>query len=142
MANNPFFSDAAAKAAVDAVAALCNSGTIKVYTGSQPTDANTAVGAQTLLGTLTFSATAFPASSASGSAGSKVVTATANTITDDSSADATGTAAWFRVLKSDGTTVVFDGSVGTSGCDLNLASTSIVSGEDISVTSFTITLIE
>lgn len=142
MANNPFFSDAAAKAAVDAVAALCNSGTIKVYTGSQPTDANTAVGAQTLLGTLTFSATAFPASSASGSAGSKVVTATANTITDDSSADATGTAAWFRVLKSDGTTVVFDGSVGTSGCDLNLASTSIVSGEDISVTSFTITLTE
>lgn len=142
MANNPFFSDAAAKAAVDAVAALCNSGTLKIYTGSQPTDANTAVGAQTLLGTLTFSATAFGASSASGSAGSKVVTATANTITDDSSADATGTAAWFRVLKSDGTTIVFDGSVGTSGCDLNLASTSIVSGEDISVTSFTITLTE
>lgn len=142
MANNPFFSDAAAKAAVDAVAALCNSGTIKIYTGTQPTDANTAVSSQTLLGTLTFSSTAFAASSASGSAGSKVVTAVANTITDDSSADATGTAAWFRVLKSDGSTVVFDGSVGTSGCDLNLASTSIVAGEDISVTSFSITLTE
>jgi hypothetical protein len=142
MTNTPFFSDAAAKAAVDAVAALCNSGTLKIYTGSQPTDANTAVGAQTLLATLTLSATAFPASSASGSAGSKVVTATANTITDDSSADATGTAAWFRVLKSDGTTVVFDGSVGTTGCDLNLASVSIVAAEDVSVTSFTITLTE
>lgn len=142
MTNTPFFSDAAAKAAVDAVAALCNSGTLKIYTGSQPTDANTAVGAQTLLATLTLSATAFPASSASGSAGSKVVTATANTITDDSSADNTGTAAWFRVLKSDGTTAVFDGSVGTSGCDLNLASTSIVAAEDVSVTSFTITLTE
>lgn len=142
MTNTPFFSDEAAKAAVDAVAALCNGGSLKIYSGSQPTDANTAIGAQTLLATLTLSATAFAASSASGSAGSKVVTATANTITDDSSADATGTAAWFRVLKSNGTSIVFDGSVGTSGSDLNLASTSIVTGEDVSVTSFTITLTE
>ena len=142
MANTPFFSDEAAKAAVDAVAALCNSGTIKIYTGSQPTDANTALGAQTLLATLTMSSTAFGASSASGSAGSKIVTATANTITDDSSADATGTAAWFRVLKSNGTAIVMDGSVGTSGCDLNLATTSIVSGADVAITSFTITLTE
>jgi uncharacterized glyoxalase superfamily protein PhnB len=142
MANNPFFSDEAAKAAVDAVAALCNSGTLKIYTGSQPTDANTALGAQTLLATLTLSSTAFAASSASGSAGSKIVTATANTITDDSSADATGTAAWFRVLKSNGTSIVMDGSVGTSGCDLNLATTSIVSGADVAITSFTITMTE
>lgn len=142
MTNSPFFSDEAAKAAVDAVAALCNSGTLKIYTGSQPTDANTAVGAQTLLATLTFGSTAFGASSASGSAGSKVVTATANTITGDTSADNTGTAAWFRVLKSNGTSIVFDGSVGTSGCDLNLASTSIVSGEEVDITSFTITLLE
>jgi len=140
--NNPFFSDETAKAAVDAAAAKCNGGTLKIYAGSQPTDANTAVGAQTLLATLTLSATAFAASSASGSAGSKVVTATANTITGDTSADATGTAAWFRVLKSDGTSVVFDGSVGTSGCDLNLATTSIVAGEEVDVTSFAITMLE
>ena len=142
MALNPFFSDAATKAAVDAMTALCNSGTLKIYTGTQPTDANTAVGAQVLLGTLTFGSTAFAASVASGSAGSKVVTATANSITDDSSADATGTAAWFRVLKSDGTTIVFDGSVGTSGCDLNLATTAIVAGADLAVTSLTITQAE
>lgn len=142
MANSPFFSDEAAKAAVDAVAALCNGGSLKIYDGAQPTDANTAVGAQTLLATLTLSATAFGASVASGSAGSKVVTATANAITGDTSADATGTAAWFRVLKSDGTSVVFDGSVGTSGCDLNMATTSIVAGEEVDVSSFTITLLE
>lgn len=142
MANTPFFSDDAAKAAVDAVAAKCNSGTIKIYTGSQPTDANTAVGAQVLLATLTFGATAFAASVASGSAGSRIVTATANAITGDTVADATGTAAWFRVLKSDGTTVVFDGSVGASGADLNLATVSIVANDDIEVTSFTITLTE
>jgi hypothetical protein len=142
MTHTPFFSDEAAKAAVDAVAAKCNSGTLKIYTGAQPTDANTAIGAQTLLATLTFGATAFAASAATGSAGSRVVTATANAITDDSSADATGTAAWFRVLKSDGTSIVFDGSVGTSGFDLNLATTSLVSGEDVSVSSLTITMTE
>jgi hypothetical protein len=142
MALQPFFSDSAAKAAVDAVAALCNSGTIKIYDGTKPVGANTAISGNTLLATLTFSSTAFGASSAAGSDGSKIVTATANTITDDSSADATSTATWFRALQSDGTTAVFDGTVGASGCDLNLASASIVSGEDVSVTSLTITLTE
>lgn len=131
-------SDTAAKAGCDAVAALGNSGTIKIYAGTQPTDANTAVGAQTLLATLTFGATAFGASSATGTTPSRKATATANTITDDTSADATGTATWFRMLKSDGTTVVMDGSVGTSGADLNLVTTSLVAGEDVGVTSFTL----
>jgi hypothetical protein len=142
MPNTPFFSDTATRAAVDAVAALCNGGTLKIYSGAQPTDANTAVGAQVLLAILTLNATAFAASVASGSAGSKVVTATANTITGDTSADATGTAAWFRVLKSDGTTVVFDGSVGVSGYDLNVATTAFVAGADIEITAFTITQLE
>jgi hypothetical protein len=142
MANNPFFSDTAVKAAVDAVAALCNSGKLRIYDGSQPTDANTALGSQVKLAELTLGSTAFAASVASGSAGSKVVTATANSITGDTSADATGTASWFRVVKSDGTTIVFDGTVGTSGCDLNLATTSIVAAEEVDVTSFTITQLE
>ena len=64
MANNPFFSDEAVKADVDAITAKLNSGLIKIYTGSQPTDANqTSTG--TLLATLTFGSTAFPASVAS-----------------------------------------------------------------------------
>jgi hypothetical protein len=138
MASNLFFADNAAAAANDAVKALCNSGTLKIYAGTQPTDANTAVGAQTLLGTLTFGSTAFGSSSASGTTPSRKSTATANSITGDTSADNTGTATWFRILKSDGTTVVMDGSVGTSGADLNLATTSITSGVDIEVTSFTL----
>lgn len=142
MALNPFFSDDATKAAVDAVAAKCNSGTLKIYSGAQPTDANTAVGAQVLLATLTFGVTAFAASAASGAAGSRVVTAAANTITGDTTADATGTAAWFRVLKSDAVTVVFDGSVGVSGCDLNVATVAFVAGADIEVTSLSITQVE
>jgi hypothetical protein len=35
-----------------------------------------------------------------------------------------------------------DGSVGTSGADLNLATTAIVAGADIAITSFTITMTE
>jgi hypothetical protein len=138
MASNLFLSDTAAKAGCDAVAALANSGTLKIYDGTQAADANTAVGAQVLLATLTFGATAFGASAATGTTPTRKATATANTITGDTSADATGTATWFRLLESNGTTVVMDGSVGTSGCDLNLATTSLVAGVDVEVTSFTL----
>jgi len=138
MASNLFLSDTAAKAGCDAVAALANSGTLKIYDGTQAADANTAVGAQVLLATLTFGATAFGASAATGTTPTRKATATANTITGDTSADATGTATWFRMLESNGTTVIMDGSVGTSGCDLNLATTSLVAGVDVEVTSFTL----
>lgn len=142
MANNPYFPDAIVQASVDSFCStFLNNGYLRLYTGSQPTDANTAIGAQSLASTLRFNATAFPASVASGSAGSKVVTATANSITSDSSATG-GTVTWFRVLKSDGSTVVFDGSVGTSGCDLNLNSTVISAGATVAVTSFTVTQTE
>jgi hypothetical protein len=140
MASTLSLSDTTAKAMADAAAALCNSGTVKIYGNTQATDANTAVGAQTLLATLTFGSTAFSASSPSGSTPSRKAVATANTITGDTSADATGTATWFRVLKSDGTTVVYDGSVGASGsgCDMIVATTSFVAGDDIEITSWTI----
>jgi hypothetical protein len=138
MALNPFFSDTFAKAAVDAGCALANAGKLRVYTGAQPTDANTAIGAQSLLGEFTMNATAFAASVASGTAPTRNAVATANVIADIT-ASATGTAAWFRLLKSDGTTVLFDGTVGTSGCDLNLTDITITTGETMSVTSFTVT---
>lgn len=131
MALNPKLSNVAANAEADAVAALANSGYLRIYDGSQPASADTALGAQVLLAELRFNATAF------GSAAAGV--ATANAITNDSSANASGTAAWFRALESDGTTVLFDGSVGTSGANLNLNSVSIVSGAPVSVTSLTFT---
>lgn len=137
MALNPMFSDTAAKAALDALCALANGGKLRIYDGAQPTDANTAVGAQHLLAEFTMNATAFGASACSGSAPSRVATATANAIANVT-ATATYTAAWFRLLKSDGTTVLFDGTVGTSGCDLNLTDITLTSGETCSVTSFTV----
>lgn len=121
-------------AMVDALTALANTGYIRIYdsTGTgQPANANTAVTTQVLLAELRFGSTAFGASSSG--------TATANAITSDTSANATGTATWFRVLKSDGTTVLWDGSVGTSGADLDLNTTSIVSGATVAITSMTFT---
>ena len=101
---------------------------LRIYDGSRPATGGTAT---TLLAELTCNAT-FAASASSG-------VLTLNAITQDSSANATGTATWFRIVKSDGTTHVLDGSVGTSGSDLNLTTTSIVATQPVSVTSFTIT---
>ena len=49
MTNSPFFADATTIASVEAVMALLNNGYLEIYNGLQPTDANTAVGSQTLL---------------------------------------------------------------------------------------------
>jgi hypothetical protein len=129
MALNPKFSNASANARCDAHTALLNTGYLRIYSGTQATDADTALGAQVLLAELRFGNPAFGAASAG--------VATANAITQDSSADATGTATWYRCLKSDGTTAVEDGSVGTSSANLVLNSTSIVSGAAVQVSSFT-----
>jgi hypothetical protein len=131
MALTPKLSNAAASAAADAVCVLANNGFIDIYDGAQPTNADTAVGAQVKLARLTFGATAFGAASNG--------VATANAIGSDASADATGTAAWFRVLKTDGTTVLWDGSVGTSGSNININSTAIQSAAAVSCSSFTYT---
>jgi hypothetical protein len=122
--------NASANAANDARCALLNSGFLRIYSGTQPANADAALSGNTLLAELTFGATAFGAS-VNG-------VATANAITQDSSANATGTATFFRAFKSDGTTAVLDGTVGTSGADLNLNSTSIVSGGAVSVASMTV----
>lgn len=135
MALSPRLADAAKNASADAVCTLLNTGYLRIYdsTGGtgQPADPDTAIGSQVLLAELRFGGTAFAAASGG--------TATANAITADSDANATGTATWFRALKSDGTTKVFDGSVGTSGCNLNLNTVAIVINASVSVTSLTYT---
>lgn len=115
-------------ARLDAITtAVGTSAKIRIYSGTRPATGGTAT---TLLAELPCSATFAPA------AASGVLTL--NAITQDSSADATGTAAWFRVLTSANAAVV-DGNVGTSGSDLNLNTTSIVTGGPVAISSFTIT---
>lgn len=101
---------------------------LRIYDGSRPATGGTAT---TLLAELTCNATFAPAASSG--------VLTLNAITADSSANATGTATWFRIVQSGGSTHVLDGSVGTSGQDMNLNSTSITAGGSVSITSFTIT---
>ncbi len=104
-----------------------SSGLLRIYDGSRPASGGAAT---TKLAELALSATSAP--SASGGV------LTFSTITQDSSADNTGTATWFRVTTSGGVFVI-DGSVGTSGSDLNLVTTSIVATQPVSITSFVIT---
>ena len=132
MALNTQLSNAAVNAEADALAPLLNAGLLRIYDGSQPATANTAIGAQVLLAELTFNATAFPAASNG--------VLTANAITADSSANAAGTASWFRAVKSDGTTVVMDGTVGTATSNLILTTTTISLGLTVSCTSFVHTI--
>ena len=127
MARNPQLSNAAANAAADAVCDQMDTGYLRIYSGTQPATANTSITSQVLLAVLRFNAAAFAAASAG--------VATAGAITSA----ATGTASWFRAFKSDGSTVMFDGSVGTTGADLNLSTTAIVQNATVAVSSFTYT---
>ncbi len=130
MATNPKYSNTCVNAEANAVGDALNSGFIRLYDGAQPTDADTAVGAQVLLAELTFGADAFPVAVAG--------LITANAITSDSSANATGTASWARILASNGTTVWFDGTVGTAAANVILNTVSIVSGAVVSCSSLTV----
>ena len=107
------------------------SGLLRIYDGTRPATVATAITTQTLLVALTTNATAFAAAASGG-----VLTASAIT---NGTAAATGTASWFRLFKSDGTTAIMDGDVSTSGADLNLNNTSIATSQTVSVTAFTVT---
>jgi len=139
MANTIRFANATRDAMLDAITtAIGNAGIIEIYTGTTPATPDTAIGAQVKLGTLTFASPPAPGASTT----SDIWTAGQSSylITQDSGADATGTAAWARILKANGTTKVFDCDVATSGGVINLNTLSIVTGGPIQITSFTITL--
>lgn len=119
-------------AQMDAITtAVGTSGLLRIFNGTPPANAGTALSGNTKLAELALSST-FAGASSSG-------VLTANSITTESAADATGTASFFRLYKSDGTTCVAQGTVSTSGADLNLNTTSIVSGGPVAVSSFVLT---
>jgi hypothetical protein len=101
---------------------------INIYAGAQPANANTAISGQTLLVTLTVTG-----SFGTDSNGTITLSSVAN-----GTAVATNTATFFRITKSDTTTVVMDGSVGISDADLVLNNTSIATGQVVSISAGTI----
>lgn len=130
MSNLASLSDAAANAQANALAALCNGGTIRYYTGLQPITANTAVtGSNVLLASATLPNPAFP------SAVGGVLTANAiPTVV----AGVSGVCSFARIIESNGTTVVMDVTVGPpgSGAGLILSNPAINAGRTIAVSSF------
>lgn len=120
-------------ARLDAINTAFNAGAgaclIRIYDGTRPA---TGGAATTLLAELTCTDPA--AAAASGG----VLTLSA--VTADSSANATGTATWFRMVDSTAA-FVLDGSVTATGGggDLTLDSTSTTTGQVVSLTSGTFT---
>lgn len=139
MATAPQCYQVGAKAALDALTALMNTGGtghILILTGSAPANAEASDTGSTLA-TLTCSATAFPASANNSSPRGAIATASA--ITSDTNAANTGTAGYFRAKNGAGT-VVFQGTCGTASADMILNTTSIVAGATVSCSSWTVTL--
>lgn len=131
-------SAACASLAADAVTPEADNGFLRIYDGAKPANPGVAITTQVLLAELRFNVTAFGAAVAG--------VATANAFTADASANASGTASWFRALKADGTTALWDGTVGVADqpapgdeYDLELNTTSIAAGANVSVSACTYT---
>ena len=113
---------------LDALDAGSSNGYIEFYAGTQPVTGGTAT---TLLGTVTL---ADPA----GTIGTGVLTF--DTITDDVSADATGTVTWCRFFDSDAN-IVLDGDCGNvaSSALVKFDNPDLIAGGTIHIASGTLT---
>jgi hypothetical protein len=126
-------------------------GVVRIYSGSQPADPD-AVVAGTLLLEITVSAGAFVQGAHGnglefGEAASGAIAKDSDTWQDQGLAS--GAASWFRFCANPtdaggaSTTLPrIDGSVGTSGADLNMSTTQIVLGSTYTIDTFALTLPE
>lgn len=101
---------------------------INLYQGAQPANANTAITTQTLIVTVTVP----------GAFGTDVDGTLTLGVTNPGTAVTGGTLQFFRITKADGTTVVMDGSVGTSGADMNFDTTTVAITQQVAISSGTI----
>jgi hypothetical protein len=105
---------------------------LRILTGSPPADCATAQSG-TLLAEMTLPSDWMAAASS----GSKAKSGT----WQDTSANNTGTAGYFRIVDSGGSTCHVQGTVTATGGggDMTLDNTSIASGQSISISTFTLT---
>ena len=127
-------------------------GELRIYSGSQPSSPDAAVSG-TLLLEISESAAAWAAGAFAnglefGDAASGAISKAAAEIWQDAGI-AAGTAGWFRFIANPAdagaastTLPRIDGSVGTSGADLNMSSTTITVGATYTIDTFTLTLPE
>ena len=107
------------------------SSTVVIYSGGVPANADASLSGNTVLVTLPCSATFAPAASGG------VLTANAITQTN---CGTSGTASFYRLIATGGSTVLAQGAVGTSGSDMNLNTTTLVSGGPVVCSSLTISM--
>ena len=133
MPKNPRVSDAAAVLDLPEFGALLNGGTLRVYSGAQPTLLTTPLTDQVLLAECPFQAQAF---------GAPVVGATTQTISAhldaEESALAPGTIGWCQGIASDGT-VVCDGTASLASADYIFTDLEVVKGARV-ICTMTVTL--
>jgi hypothetical protein len=125
------FSTAVRNARLDQVeTTIGTSAVIRIFTGSPPANC-AAADSGTILATVNCPSDWMAAASG----GSKAKSGT----WEDLSADNTGTAGYFRVYDSGVTTCHMQGTVGTSGTDMTVNSTSFTSGQPFTINTFTLT---
>lgn len=117
---------------------------INIYTGSQPTSPDDAI-TGTLLAAVTVNGDGVTGLNFDAPVAGVIAKAVAEAW--EGTAGATGTAGWFRLFllaespDAGSTTLArMDGAIGTSGGELNMSSTAVVSGAVQTITSFNVTL--
>jgi hypothetical protein len=139
MAAKPIIAQASARAFLDQLDSdLGNGALIRIYTGAAPATCETAASG-TLLAEAAAGGGVTLFDAATGTTTASIALSAA---VSDTSADATGTAGYFRLYNSAGTTCYFQGNVGAtgSGDDLELASTSITATDTVTISLLTISL--
>jgi hypothetical protein len=99
---------------------------LRIYSGTPPANAGAALSGNTLLAEVT------PAPAAASGAVKDMLGGVKTT-----TGAAAGTASFYRVYNSAGSTCWEQGTVGTSGTDLTIDNTSIASGQTVNFNTFT-----
>ena len=117
-------------AALAAFCALHNNGSLQFFSGTQPATPETALSGNTLLCTATYSAAAFGAPAFS----TPNMEAVASFTAANFDPVATDVCTFARAYEADGTTVLADYTVGTTGTDIIIGNTTIQTGVPLAVT--------
>lgn len=128
---------------------IMQNGVIRIFPGVQPSSADDGESVSPLL-EITVSSGTFTAGTATNglnfAAPADGSCAKASSEVWSGAAASTGTAGWFRFYANDMTTgsdsshARFDGSVSTSGAQLNMSSTAITAGATTTIDSFVVTM--
>lgn len=128
---------------------IMQNGVIRIFPGVQPSSADDGESVSPLIEITVSSGTFTPGTATNGlnfeaPSGGSCAKSTAEVWSG--SAASTGTAGWFRFYAndratgSDTTHARFDGSVSTSGAQLNMSSTAITAGATTTIDSFVVTM--